>query len=111
MGFVASEVKNHTAVQRVELRENASLFRDWNQGGETSRNNLWREGLEKGIPWMEKQLLQDLQMLVKMWKKRNRSPQKRDHPSSILSELVILTVPLVELNVAGWETLNAVPSR
>lgn len=84
MGFVASEVKNHTAIQRVELRENSSWFRDWNQGVESSRKHLQKEGLEKGILWelVDKQPLQNLQILVKMWEKRDRSPQKRDYLSS-----------------------------
>lgn len=35
----------------MELREKASWCRDWKQEVESSRNHLWKEGLEKGITW------------------------------------------------------------
>ena len=50
MGFLAREVKSQAAVRRAELREKPSPFGDRNRRGEASRNHLWQEGLEKGIP-------------------------------------------------------------
>lgn len=72
-------------------------------------NHLWKEGLEKRIHQnlVDKQPLHILQILVKMWEKRHRIPQKRDHPSSILhNQEVVPTAPPVKLYVAGSDVLG-----